>query len=566
MASFLKTLTDRLFGYQEDEETLPDDGGLGEFAKQFAKQLEREKQFGKGPTVSADNVLSVQQGRHGSKSYLLDTSDFKKAIMAELRDSVAPVCEGILKTRCGEKGTGFMCVRSLYIFHVYNKDPVAEYNAAMDIIDDIGERLLGDRYITGERRINVPVAQIEPDEMFNEDGSFNFSKAKKTIKFVREANIHGPVNVDWEKGEVVQAQGSDEWVEQNIDQDDVDLGDWKEQVHQRKEQTQGQWQKLEHNNPIKEKIMQHEQPAKPVLEQQDWKSDDGVDHKNDGVTEVAWGDFITDKAVGKTAETREKPKPKAKAQEPDAVKPNPVGTLSLVFRPCWDRASRAINSYAGCPYRKDLHGTISFGDKIYEGCPDPMIEEMDGILASQAARHIQATKDIEQKVIILPFHLHSLLAPKRTSPLKPLRQLQGDFRQSVQIEIIGIRSNTSLQHIKSAIKAHQHKFKVFGLRCELGDLSRSLVNNAGLQFLSCDVQASATTGLQVRKVKQDLADLHQFAGEHGASFYAFGLRDQNDLQNALREGASLINGRALAKEVRRPGKVIPVSPEKLITL
>lgn len=562
MVSFFKSLTDRLFGHQEDEDALPDDGGLGEFAKQLAKQLEQEEKFGSGPTVSADSVLSVQQGRHGSKSYLLDTSDFKKAIMPELRDSVGPVCEGILKTRCGEKGTGFMCVKSLYIFHVYNKDPVAEYNAAMDIIDDIGERLLGDRYLTGERRINVPVAQIEPDEMFNEDGSFDFSKAKKTIKFVREANTHGPVNVDWEKGEVLEAQGSDDWVEQHMDHEDAGLGDWKKQTRQRKEQTQGQWQKLEHNSKIKDKIMQHEQPKTDVQPQQAWTTEDGVDHKNDGVTEVAWGDFSPGKAVGQTPEVKEKPKPKTEAVE--AAKPNPVGTLSLVFRPSWERESRAINSYVGCPYRKDLRANISFGDKIYEDCPDDMIQEMDEILATQAARHLKVTDQLDQKVVILPFHLTSLLAPKRTSPLKPLRQLPGEMRETIQIEITGIRSTTSLQHIKAVIKAHQHKFKTFGLRCALGDLSRSLVANAGLAFLSCDVQASATSGLQMRKVKQDLADLHQLAGDNRMAFYAFGLRDQNDIQNALREGASLINGRALAKEVRRPGKVIPVAPEKLI--
>ncbi|MDV7338223.1 hypothetical protein RYZ26_01355 [Terasakiella sp. A23] len=577
MASFLKNFADRLFGGGNHSDVLPDDGGLADFAIQFAKQLEHEEKFGRGPTVSADSVLKVQHGRYGSKSYLLDTTDFKKAIMAELRESVAPVTEGILKTRCGEKGKGFMVVKSLYIFHVYNKDPAAEYNAAMDIIDDVGERLLGDRYITGERRINVPVAQIEPEEMFNEDGSFDLKKAKKTINFVRDAGTHGPVNVDWEKQEVQNAQGSSEWVANHVDNPDdnlgdwqtqshhnqkEDLGEWKTQTHKAADKPKGQWEKVEHKSasPQKGDWKENKPDAAGETDAQEWKSDKEEPKKEEN-TEVAWGDF-DNKPKPKAAPAR-KAKPKEKTAEPP--KANPIGTLTLAFRPTWQTRNEAIDTYAGCVFRKDLQGHIHNGEQIYnDDMAVDMITEIDRLVAEQAARHLQTTQELDLKTIILPFHIDSLLAPKRNSPLKPLRSLQSDFRTSVWIEIIGIKSRTSPKDIQDAIKAHHHKFKTFGLRFDLGDISQSLIDQADLHFLSCDIDASRQYGRQMRDINHDLPELKRLAKSRNLELCTWAIKDQIEFQKALREGAKFINGKPIAKDLRRPGKVIPVSASKLM--
>ncbi len=581
MVSLLKSITERLFGPQKPQKAEPDDGGLAEFAKQFAKQLEHEEKFGKGPSVSADDVLSVQRGRFGSKSYMLDTSDFRKAIVPELRESIAPVAEGILKTRCGEKGSGYMVVRHLYVFHPRRKDPVEEYNAAMDIIDDIGERLLGDRYVTGERRINVPVAQIKPDEMFKSDGTFNFVRAKKAIKFIREAGTHGPATVDWENGDVKEAQGAPEWVKKNPDAQNKEFkewqtqkhkagdkvkGDWKKQSHQHLKKEQGEWQKVEQSpKDTTQKTwsaIEHEKKEAPA---QSWKM--AETKKSEETTAKSWADLdVRGAKKVKNTIASEQTKRKTPPPEPKTAPvplPSKVGIVRFAFRPSWNADKEKINTFAACAYRK-IDNTVSHGEQIYSEDLDVKdIYEIDRLLSEQAAEHLKNTSDLTEKIIIIPLHVESLAAPKRESPIKSLRQLSAEIRNAVWIEIVGITPKTSPHKITELIKAHQYKFKNFGLRCELGDLSRPLIERSGVQFISCDVEASMSHGLKMRRLDQDLPDLIQLAQQFGKTTCTWGIRNAKDMRYAVKEGCGYVNGLALAKELRRPGKIVAMSASRL---
>jgi EAL domain-containing protein (putative c-di-GMP-specific phosphodiesterase class I) len=575
MVSLLKSITERLFGPQKPQKVEPDDGGLAEFAKQFAKQLEHEEKFGKGPSVSADDVLSIQQGRYGSKSYMLDTSDFRKAIVPELRESIAPVTEGILKTRCGEKGSGYMVVRHLYVFHPRRKDPVEEYNAAMDIIDDIGERLLGDRYVTGERRINVPVAQIEPDEMFKSDGTFDLVRAKKTIKFIRESGTHGPATVDWENGDVKDAQGAPEWVKKNPDAQSKGFkewqtqnhkaaekvkGDWKKQVHQRLAKEQSEWQKVEQNaKDTTQKTWTTIKPDKKDPPAQSWKT--AETKKNEETTAKSWTELDV-RGVKEVKNTITPPQTKKKTPPPTPL-PSKIGLVKLAFRPSWNANKEVINTFAACAYRK-VDNVISHGEQIYSDDLDVKdIYEIDGLLSDQAAEHLKNTSDLADKIIVLPLHVESLAAPKRESPIKSLRQLSAEMRDAIWIEIVGITAKTSPHKVTELIKAHQYKFKNFGLRCELGDLSRTLVERSGVQFISCDVEASMSHGLHMRHLDQDLPDLIQLAQQFGKTTCTWGLRNAKDMRYAVQEGCAYVNGLALAKELRRPGKIVAMAASRL---
>ncbi len=102
------------------------------------------------------------------------------------------------------------------------------------------------------------------------------------------------------------------------------------------------------------------------------------------------------------------------------------------------------------------------------------------------------------------------------------------------------------------------------MRLELGDISRSLIERADLHFLSCDVEASRQFGLQMRDLKHNLPELSKLAKSKELQLCTWGLRDQNDFQKTLREGSHYINGRPIAKDIRRPGKVIPVAASKLM--
>jgi hypothetical protein len=45
----------------------------------------------------------------------------------------------------------------------------------------------------------------------------------------------------------------------------------------------------------------------------------------------------------------------------------------------------------------------------------------------------------------------------------------------------------------------------------------------------------------------------------------WGLQNQDDLETAIKEGSAYINGEVLAKELRRPGRVISKPTSSLIT-
>jgi len=579
MASFISKLISQIFGSStQTDKAPPDDGGLAEFAQQLAKELEQEEKTGKRPTVSADNVLKVQHGKRGSKTYLIDTADFRKAIAQELRDSVAPVTEGILKTRCGEKGTGFMTVKALYIFHVRRNDPVEEFNAAMDIIDDIGVRLLGDRYMKGDRRVHIPVVQIAPDDLFKPNGTFDFKKAKKSVDWVRQAGTHGPANVDWETGDVNVAEGSPDWVANEVgypdkqtgdweDQKQVsekkDLGDWKNQAPIENKEDRGDWEDIEHQAKKKEEKQWTEidLPKKVKEPEKQWEDVKIVPKKEDEL--VATPITVTPKPREPVIDQPKMIKP-APAAPIKATNLKTLGQITLAFRPTWHASLETINAYAGCAYRRTPNGVLH-GEQVYpEDHNQNDILEIDTAIAEQAALHIKQTNQLDEKNIILPFHLTSLSIELNKSPLRVLRNLDESQRQSIWIEVVGVDSSTSPNRISKSISAHGDKFGKFGIRFELGDISRSLVERSHANFLSCDVEASNVHGLQMRALDQDLPELLNMARNFKMEIFTWGLRNKQDLMFAIQEGSAMINGHALAKEIRRPGRVIHVPASKLI--
>jgi|GEM_PF-1547571 len=569
MAGLFSTLFSNLFGSSDTKEEEPDDGGLAEFAKQLAQELDEEAKSGKQRAgVSADTVLKVQQGSHGAKAYLLDTSDFRKVIAKELRDSVAPVAEGILKARCGEKGAGYMNVLNLYVFNVRRKDPVEEYNAAMDIIDAIGERLLGDRYTTGER-MKVPVATIVPDELFTPNGTFDFKKAKQTVDWVRESGAHGPADVNWETGEVSVAVGSPNWQPNKTTPIDVQNKEWQEQHHTTAQKKSGNWQALNHTPKKASKgDWQEITPAPKKVEEKQWSAIDVP--KPEKTAPKEWSEIETPVAEEAEIEIKtEQPATiRAEVEQPVIQKVEPtnlkqLGTVVLAFRPSWLAREEKINTYAGCAYRK-VSNVVLTGEQVYPEDHDPaVILKIDQALAEQARIHIKQTHKIEQKIIVLPFHFISLA--QQNTPLKDLLDLDETIRKSIWIEIVGLGSNASPNRISTIISTYQGKFSAIGLRFDLGEVSRAMVERSKANFLSCDVEASTLHGLQMRGLEQDLPDLLNMAKACKMDICTWGLRNRQDLMFAIQEGSTLINGHALAKEMKKPGKIIPVSAEKLIT-
>ncbi|SCA55659.1 hypothetical protein MTBPR1_110098 [Candidatus Terasakiella magnetica] len=564
MTSFFQSIIDRIFGSNETEEEMPDDGGLAEFAKNLAKQLEEEEKFGKKPSVKAEDVLHVQQGKHGMRAYLLDTSDFSKAIVKELRASVAPVCEGILKTRCGDKGTGYMHVDAFYAFHIDHGDPVEEYNAAITIIDEIGRSLLGDRYLTGEKRVQVPIAEVMPEDIINKNGRFNVKKAKKAIKLVRETKTHGPAQVDVKKSEVTAAQGSKDWVQNEVVKIEKDQGEWEEQVLKKKEKEQKEWQVLEHQKK----------------EEEDKKQWESIEHKPKQKEEKQWEPLEKESPEKTTEQSWLSPTPESPKEVPGVKKKTPpaqtkskitvqpttlrqLGTIALAFRPSWQTKNQTINSYAGYIYRQNEGSTFQ-GEDIYplDG-NEKAITRIDKAVAKQAALHLEQVTKLDGKRIILPFHISSLRLKAQRSPLKALRTLNDKQRQSIWIEIIGITPATSPSQLIEAIKNQQDSFSHFGIRCDLVDISPSLIKEAQSQaeFLSADL---ASSNLQTHDLDRELANLNKIATSYKMDICTWGLRSKTELQLALQEGSGFINGPALAKDMPKPGKVIPVPVEKLL--
>lgn len=552
MAGFFNSVLSKILGSSKDEDEEPADGGLAEFAKQLAQDLEAEAKGAKREGVSADNVLKVQQGAHGGKVYLLDASDFRKVIMAELRDSVAPVIEGILKVRCGEKGAGYMNVRNLYIFNIQRDDAVEEYNVVMDIIDDIGFRLLGERYTTGER-MKVPLPSIVRDDLFNPDGSFDFKKAQETLQWVRDAGTHGPADVNWENGEVRAAEGAPDWQKNKVSKISKEQKAWEQQAHAGQEKPQGDWEKIAHK-PKKAEEKQWaniETPVNEDVEKKQWSVIETTDSPEEPPKEKP-----ASRAVKKPVE----PKLTAYKVPPSDLKEH--GTVVLAFRPSWSARDEKINSYAGCPYRKLPHSVLS-GEQIYPEDRDvATILEIDHALAQQAIIHLEQMNLIEQKRVVLPFHFMSLSSDN--SPLAGLQALGNNLRRAIWIEIVGLESNASPSRVSSIVADLKTKFGAIGLRFNLGEASRSMVERSQAGFLSCDVEASSLHGLQMRGLDQDLPDFLAMAKANSMNFCAWGLRNREDLIFAIQEGCSFINGHALAREMKRPGKIILASPRKLM--
>jgi len=561
VAGLFQNLMNRLFGPPEPVEDLPDDGGLAEFAKQYAAQLEEEKKYGKKPGVTGDDVLHVQQGRHGARAYLLDTTDFRNAIVRELRPSVAPVTEGILKSRCGDKGSGYMHVGALYVFHLPSSDPVEEYNAALAIIDEIGARLLGERYITGERKLAVPAARILPEEIINEDGSFNVAKAQQAIKLVRAQKTKGPQDVEWQKdGRPRLADPPPEWVANTIEKQPKQQGDWQKQATPAKdEKSPGNWQSIPKTQtpgtppaPANDTA-----PPAPAQTAENWQSEPS--QKQEATTARSW----------ETPPTQTPPNP-AQAYTvaaPELPAKQPVQTLDdlgevfVGYRPTWCREHEAITCFTAFAFRR-VAGNILKGDLLYPEQGDVTdIRRLDRAIAEQVAHHLLHTKQLAEKTIILPVHLLSLSTDKKHSPLAPLRDLDEDIRRSLWIEAIELESAGSAQSLEAHFKKHQDKFQTFGLRFNPDNIRRPLTQTPSAGFLSCDFDAGA---LPIRRTVDVVSEIATMAQNANKQFCVWGLDKKSDITRALQENCAFFNGHALARDMRKPGKIVPLPASKLL--
>ncbi len=561
MSGFLSQIISQIFGRDEEPEALPDDGGLGDFMKQLSQEIELEEKTGRRPSVKAGDVLSVQQGRHGSRTYLIDSGDFRKAIVAELRESVAPVIEGILKTRCGEKGTGFMNVKALYVFHIHREDAVSEYNAAMDIVDDIGFRLLGDRYLKEDRQVNIPVAQVLPEDLFDLSGKFNLKKAKKSLKWVRDTHTHGPAGVDWEKGEAKIAEGApDRVAEERPEKESID-GDWEKQQHETTPEDRGDWEEIK----VKRKPQKQWESLKPKPALKKVGPAKPAAKKTETIaTERAWGDLTP-----QPPSPPKKAKPKLKRARPKPVAAKPVrvhssnleelGVISLGFRPTWQASQEKIATFVAYPYRK-FDESILEGESIYPKDGNPVsILKIDQAIAKQTAKHLLRTRKVEEKTIVLPLHLKSLLVEHELSPLRDLRELDPVRRKSIWIEIIGIEETASASEIKAAVTNHRDKFMTFGVRFKTETANRSLIEQTKVDFLSCDFNTSPQAS------RQSLPGFLAMAKTNNLESCTWGIHNQDDLHIALQEGSAFINGQALAKELRRPGRIVSMPADTLVS-
>jgi len=558
VASLFQNLMNRLFGPPEPIDDLPDDGGLAEFAKQYAAQLAEEKKHGKKPGVTGDDVLHVQQGRHGARAYLLDTTDFRNAIVRELRPSVAPVTEGILKSRCGDKGSGYMHVGALYVFHLPPGDAVEEYNSALAIIDEIGARLLGERYITGERKLAVPAARVLPQDIINEDGSFNAAKAQQAIKLVRAQKTKGPQDVEWQKdGRPRLAAPPPQWVENTIEKHPSQQGDWQKQDTPAKDKkSTGTWQTIPKTKAPPTPANDTTSPP-PAETAQNWQNQPS--EKQKATTARSWETTPTPSSLN-PVEVQAAPSSTPPSKHPLQTL-DELGDVFVGYRPTWCREHEAITCFTVFAFRR-VAGNVLKGDMLYPAQGDSAdIQRLDQAIGEQVAHHLRQAKQLEEKTIILPVHLLSLSADKKHSPLTPLRDLDENIRRSIWIEAIELESAGSAQSLEAHFKKHQDKFQTFGLRFDPDNIRRPLTQTPSAGFLSCDFDAGA---LPMRRTTDVVNELAAMAHNAHKQFCVWGLDKKSDITRALQENCAFLNGHALARDMRKPGKVIPLPASKLL--
>ncbi|GGF69277.1 hypothetical protein GCM10011332_24330 [Terasakiella brassicae] len=549
MVGLFQTIMDQIFGSASPPpDMLADDGGLAEFAKQYAAQMEEEKKFGKKPSVSGDDVIHIQHGRHGARAYLLDTSAFRKALVKELRPSIPPVTEGILKTRCGEKGVGYMHVDAFYAFHIHKNDAVEEYNAALGIIDEIGARLLGDRYTSGERKPDIPMTRVLPQDIVNPDGTFNIQRAKKAIKLVVEKNISGPTDTNWQDGKIsIEATDPTQYVPLPPRPAKKDYGDWTTQpTRARPTETNLTPSTPTKNNPP---------PA------QQWQSTIGqkAQHSHEAKTARSWLDTPQPSPANTAAERQAQTlPPKSLGVQPTRLRQ--LGDVVLAFHPTWQRHTERIDCYVGFAFRHQ-DNTLFKGDQFYPAsAPAKTIHRIDKAIAKQGVQHLEHTSQLDQKTIFLPFHLESILAEKKASPLNPLHNLPEQMRHRLRIEIIGLGQLKSTEALFKALQLHQNDLPHIGIQIENQDIPRDILENEAISFVSYDMSLSSPNTHHT----SHLSAIAKMAHKYKKHLCTWGVKNKQDIERALQEQSAYLNGRGLARDMRKPGKIIPLPASRML--
>ncbi|WP_417822059.1 hypothetical protein [Terasakiella sp.] len=564
MVGLFQTIMDQIFGSPSPPpDMLADDGGLAEFAKQYAAQMEEEKKFGKKPSVSGDDVIHIQHGRHGARAYLLDTSAFRKALVKELRPSIPPVTEGILKTRCGEKGVGYMHVDAFYAFHIHKNDAVEEYNAALGIIDEIGARLLGDRYTSGERKPDIPMTRVLPQDIVNPDGTFNIQRAKKAIKLVVEKNISGPTDTNWQDGKIsIEATDPTQYVPLPPRPTKNDYGDWKTQKKPVKDKHVTDWSAQPTRARSTETNSTPSTPTKnnPPPSQQWQSTTEQKTHNNhEAKTARSWLDTPQSPPDNTATEPQAQTlPPKSLGVQPTRLRQ--LGDIVLAFHPTWQRHTERIDCYVGFAFRHQ-DNTLFKGDQFYPAsAPTKTIQRIDKAIAKQGVQHLEHTSQLDQKAIFLPFHLESILAEKKYSPLKPLHNLPDQTRQRLWIEIIGLDELKSSEALFKALQIHQNYLPHIGIQIEDQDIPRDILENEAISFVCYDMSLSSPNTHH----KSHLSTIAKMAHKHKKHLCTWGVKNKQDIERALQEQSAYLNGRGLARDMRKPGKIIPLPASRML--
>jgi EAL domain-containing protein (putative c-di-GMP-specific phosphodiesterase class I) len=478
--------------------------------------------------VNIEDIISEEDHDDIGKLHILSMTEFHHALGETWDKREAKIfllTEGVLRDRVGQGNRWEHQSKEIYIMLFPTLSEVEADARAYDIAEEIGRKIIGDRF-DGERRPLMRIAGVDPKDALNDDGSLNIEFLEKAGRAGEAAGNETAKNKKDNLSRMAQAQKNTDPTQQTQKNSPTDIHWKKNHLAQNAENTNWQTAQKKPSSMSEAEWVKLERKRKEAAKD-----------------EPQW-----------VAMTKSKP-----VQDPVIVPPPEKNkpTYSVEYAPCWEKQSQSLRLYRArfcysAPNIEKLEG-----QKAYGKASDQQKLKTDLWVLQQTAKALFPfnTQDIVIPVFI-PFHSPSLRAINLPRVLEQLKKFTPRLRERFLIlEILddGQWTPEDIQHTCQALKP-----LCAGVALSLhnqNDFATQLYKEldwVGIDFSNLDAQ----NGISLSRLEECLHTIHNIQ----AKPYALGLRRRDQVNDMLEIGMELINGVALVRNTPklRPPFNLPI--------
>jgi hypothetical protein len=486
-----------------------------------------------------EQLAKEDTGDFQVKLHIISLVEFREAVgerWSKVADKVMMIAEGVINLHLGAGNLFNRQGSDFFVLIFRTCDNSEGRRRAVTIAQELGTRLVGDRFVGAERPLAL-AAEVDPADGLNEDGSINLDAVHAAVTQMRSL-IAGQLAGD--------AAPPPSWLRGGAGS--------KEPEGPRRHLMPGapppRQAETDSRPPI---AMAPEPAAKAPPKDPKWQK---LDHQRAESAKAAPTWVALD--VGNAKRTA----PEFEHAADLGAEPLPADArLGLIWRPTWVAAGEAIGAYEARIQRFDHDGaTAQEGSRAYAKDDEPGANTLDRFRIAGALRDFRAS-DVagNNSTVVIPIHWLTMTAENRMEFLAPFADVTKQARdRRVVIELFGVPTDVKPMILGTAVAKARELCREVALRTRLTDPRAAMALDCGASQIGIDL--AELTGAERCDDDHLVSALQAFqaqAAKARLGAHVWGARRRKVIVGAVQAGFAMVNGPALMKDIPRPAKVLP---------